>query len=239
MNHFEQIEAYISGEMNASEKAAFEVLLKQDAGVKKDFDEWLQTEAIITKHEAAATSATALTNTLQPLTKEYFQAEAVQQKGRVVSFKKYVYAAMAAAAILVFFFLMPANIDNYEITPMPGAVVRGSEDVGKKGAQLFNEKKYEEALPYLKQNAETNPEDATSHFYYGIALLKVGKAGDALPVFEKLTQGGSAYKEDSYFFAALAAYKNNQKDMAAKYAAQVPENNQYYKNAQRILKKAK
>lgn len=240
MNHFEQIELYLSGEMGAEEKAAFEELLRIDAEVKREFDEWVDTEAIVAKHEAAENKLPELKNTLTPLTKEYFGSQKIeQQKDKVVSIKKYVYAAMAVAAALLVFFLMPGNIDNYEVNPMPGAVVRGAEDANKKGAQLFNEAKYEEALPYLKQNANTQPDDATNNFYYGVALLKTDAVAEALPIFEKLVQGNSVYKDDSHFFAALAAYKTGKKEIAADHAVQVPETNQYYKNAQRILKKVK
>lgn len=237
MNHFEQIEAYLGGEMNAEEKASFEALLQENAALKKDYDEWLQTEAIITKHEAAEAGVPALKKTLEPLTRDYFNTEQASQKGRVVSFKKYVYAAMAAAAILAIFFFMPGSIDNYDINPMPGAVVRGKEDATKKGAQLFNEAKYAEALPYLAQNAAEDTASATANFYYAVALIKTENATAALPLFEKLAEGGSVYKEDSYFFAALAAYKINNKEVAEKYASRAPENNQYYKHAQRLLKK--
>lgn len=241
MNNFEQIETYLSGEMSAGEKAAFEKLLNEDAVLKKDFDEWVQTEAIVAKHEAAEANLAELKNTLAPLTKEYFAAPRQEQKGRVVSIKKYVYAAMAAAAVLLFFFLIPrgGDFENYDVSPMPGAVVRGKEETGKKGAQLFNEKKYAQALPYLQQNALEKPDDATGNFYYGVALLKTGEHAKALPLFEKLTQGNSAYKEDSNFFAALAAYKSGKKDIAANYASQVPETNHYYNNALAILKKIK
>jgi tetratricopeptide (TPR) repeat protein len=239
MKHFEQIETYILGEMNASEKAAFEKLLQEDIALKKDFEDWKQTETIIAKHKTAEVHLPELTNTLRPLTNKYFHKENTQQKGKTISFKKYWYAAVAIAAVLLFFILMPPDMSRYEINPMPGAVVRGTQDENKIGAKLFNEKNYKEALPFLKQNAETHPEDATANFYFGITMIKVEKFQDALPVFEKLIQGNSAYKEDSYFFAALAAYKSNEKSIASKYAAQVPENNQYYKNAQRILKKTK
>ena len=237
MNHFEQIEAYLSGAMVEQEKALFEQQLQQDAALRRDFEEWLQTEAIIAKHEAAEANLPEIKKTLSALTRAHFGKSAHEQKGKLILFRKYVYAAMAAAAILLFFILMPGGIDNYNIAPMPGAVVRGAEDAGKKGGQLFNEGKYAEALPYLRKNANADTANATANFYYAVALLKTERATDALPVFKKLAQGGSAYKGDSYFFAALAAYKSGEKNLAKEFAKQVPQASPYYKNARKILKK--
>lgn len=238
MNHFEEIEAYTSGAMSGAEKAAFEARLSRDASLKTYYDLWVETGAIITKHEKAAAGLHELHNTLTPLTREYFSSQE-QKKARVIPVKKYLYAAMAVAAALLLFFLIPAgsNFENYEVTPMPGAVVRGAEDPAKTGARLFNEGQYAAALPYLQRQATSRPDDATGNFYYGVALIKTGNAAKALPLFEKLAQGPSAYREDSYFFAALAAYKTEKNDVAATYASQVPTNNRYYKNAQQLLKK--
>lgn len=238
MNNFEQIESYLSGAMNAAEKAAFETLLTKNAALKKDYDLWVETGAIISRHEKARAGVHELHNTLTPLTKEYFTSQQ-KNKGNVIPIKKYLYAAMAVAAALLLFFLIPAgnNFENYEVTPMPGAVVRGTEDPAKTGARLFNDGQYAEAQPYLQQQVTARPDDATGNFYYAVALIKTGNYTQALPIFEKLTQGNSAYKEDSYFFAALSAYKNNQKDVAANFASAVPPSNRYYKNAKQLLKK--
>lgn len=239
MNRFEQIEAYLSGEMNEDEKASFESLLLQDPGLKKDFDQWVQTEAIVAKQEAAAAGLPGLKSTLEPLTRAYFGRQGQKAGGKVISIKKYMMAAVAAAAVVLIFFLLPGSLDSFEVAPMPGAVVRGETDAGKKGAQLFNESKYEEALPYLKQEAASKPGDATANFYYGITLLKTEQATEALQVFEQLARGNSVYKEDSYFFAAFASYKIDKKSLAAEYAGKVPESSTYYKKAQQILKRAK
>ena len=239
MNHFEKIEAYLSNEMNAEERTAFEALVEQDASLKKDLNEWIATDSIVGKQEAAAAHIPALTHTLTPLTQQYFGAAATITKGKIVAFKKYIAAAVAIAALLIIYFLNPSSIDTYTINPMPGAVVRGEVDAGKIGAQLFNEGKYDTALPYLQKNALAHPQDATAQYYYGIALLKTKQPDSAFVVFEKLTQGTSVYKEDSYFFAALSAYKLGNNQNAVSFAGKVSVDNMYYNHAKNILKKAK
>ncbi|MCD2424543.1 hypothetical protein LQ567_17315 [Niabella pedocola] len=236
MNLYEQIEAYISDTLSPEERSDFERRLAQEPDVRKAYEDWLYTEAVVQKHEAAAAGAAQLRAVLEPLTREHFRekAAAAPRTGRV---RKLVFAAVAVAAVLLLFVLTPASIDRYPVTPMPNVVVRGATDHGKEGGQLFNDQQYQAALPHLKAAADGNPEDVMAAFYYGVCLLKTEQPGTALPVFEKLLQSSSAYQEDSYFFAALCAYKTGHQELAKKYATAVPSNNLYHKNAVRLLKK--
>ncbi|MBZ4189513.1 tetratricopeptide repeat protein [Niabella beijingensis] len=238
MNLYEQIEAYISGTLSSTERADFEQLLANDPEVKKAYDNWQETAAIVEKHETAAKQVPELRSLLEPLTREHFSGKpaATVRQGRV---RKLVLAAVAAAAVLLLFLFNPAGIDRYPVTPMPNVVVRGAASQDKEGGRLFNEAQYDKALPYLKRDATANPDDVMAAFYYGVCLLKTGKPADALPVFEQLLQNSSAFQEDSYFFAALCAYKTSKKELAKQYATAVPPSNLYYKNAQRLLKKLK
>lgn len=238
MNLYEQIEAYISDTLSPDERTDFERQLAQDPQVKKAYEDWLYTETVVQKYEAAEQQVPQLRALLEPLTREHFREKvpAISRTGRV---RKMMVAAAAVAAVLLLFVFTPASIDRYTVTPMPNVVVRGATDHGKEGGQLFNNAQYEAALPHLKAAADKDPEDVMAAFYYGVCLLKTEQPALALPVFEKLLSSSSVYQEDSYFFAALSAYKTGQPDQAKKYAAAVPPNNVYYKNAKRILKKLK
>lgn len=236
MNFYEQIEAYLSDTLSPAERADFERQLATDPQIKKAYEDWLYTEAIVQKHEAAEQQVPRLRALLEPLTREHFSEKPMtaHRGGRV---RKLVLAAVAVAAVLLLFIFTPANVDRYPLTPMPNVVVRGAADHSKKGGLLFNDQQYQAALPYLKAAAASDPDDVMAAFYYGVCLLKTEAPAAALPVFEQLLQSSSAYQEDSHFFAALCAYKTGNEELAKKYAAAVPRNNVYYKNAQRILKK--
>ncbi|WP_018627662.1 tetratricopeptide repeat protein [Niabella aurantiaca] len=238
MNFYEQIEAYLSDTLSPAERADFERQLAQDPQIKKAYEDWLYTEAIVQKHEAAEQQVPQLRALLEPLTREHFNEKPMvaHRSGRV---RKLMLAAVAVAAILLLFIFTPASVDRYPLAPMPNVVVRGATDQGKQGGQLFNDQQYQAALPYLKAAAASDPGDVMAAFYYGVCLLKTEAPVVALPIFEQLLQSSSAYQEDSYFFAALCAYKTGNQELAQKYAAAVPRNNIYYKNAQRILKKLK
>lgn len=237
MTNFEKIEAYLEGWMAAQERAAFEKELETDAALYKDFEDWVAADKILKSNFSKDEGVEKLGQTLKPFTLQYFKAEE-NKKARVVSIKKYLIAAIAAAAIFIIYLSLPTGIDSYDMPNMPQAVVRGAEELSNKGAQLFNDGKYDMSLPLLKKQALDNPEDATANFFYGVALVKVKDYGAALPVLENLANRSSAYKEEAAFFTALSAYKLDKKQTAIKYAKLVSAQNSYFENAQRVIKKA-
>ncbi len=235
MSNFEKIEAYTEGWMSEPERAAFELELQADAQLKQDYEDWLHADDILKRHIGSRSNITDLEQILNPLTQQYFKTEH-PAKAKVVSIRKYVVSAIAAAAIFIIYLSLPTGIENYNVPNMPQAVVRGSENLSNKGAQLFNEGKYEEALPLLKEQALSKPEDATANFFYAVSLVKTKKYDEALTVLKPLAKGESAYKEDAVFFAALSAYKLNRKPEALGFAEKVSERNAYYQSSQKIIK---
>jgi tetratricopeptide (TPR) repeat protein len=238
MSNFEKIEAYTEGWMSGPERAAFELELQANNQLKQDYEDWLKADDILKRHIGSSSGITDLKQILAPLTQQHFQKENIQ-KAKVVSIKKYLVAAIAAAAIFIIYLSLPAGIEHYPIPDMPQAVVRGSEDLSNKGARLFNEGKYKEALPLLKEQALADAEDATAQFFYGVALVKTEKYNDALAVLKPVSEGTSAYKEDAAFFAALSAYKLNRKPEALGFAEKVSEGSAYYQPSQKIIKKCR
>lgn len=236
MNNFEKIEAYIEGWMSIEDRAAFEAELQFNEALKKDYEDWLHADKILKKHFSVDNDEEQLKEILTPLTSAHFKEEEKPQ-AKIVPFKKYLFTAVAAAAILVVYLSLPTGIEDYNVPEMPQAVVRGAEELSNKGAVLFNEGEYEQALPLLQQQAAEKPDDATANFFYAISLVETEQYETALPVLEKLANGASVYKEDAAFFAAFAAYKSGKKDEAIKYAQLVSEGNAYYKKAQKIIKK--
>lgn len=237
MNLYEQIAAYAGGTLSEAERRDFEARLLHDAGLKQAYEAWLQTESIVKKHAAAEENLPRLRTVLTPLTEQYFHRQPERQPSKLVSFKNMLVAAAAVAAVVLLFFLLPAGVDDYAVAPMPLAVVRGEERPEQRGAQLFNEKKYDAALPYLQQAVQTHPDDATAAFYYGVSLVKTKQFRQALLLFQPLAAGKSVYRDDAPFFAALCYYKLNDTAAALQYARQVPAGNAYFSNAKKILRK--
>lgn len=238
MSNFEKIEAYTEGWMTVPERAAFESELQTNPVLKQDYNDWLEADKILKLNLSGQEDIEALKQTLQPLTQQYFKQEE-KRPAKIIPFKKYMMAAMAAAAMLIIYFSLPSGIDNYDVPDMPQAVVRGSEELSNKGALFFNEGKYEQALPLLKARAAADPDDATTSFFYAVSLVKTKNYSEAFPVLQTLANGSSAYKEEAVFFAALAAYKLDKKEEAVNYAGKVSESGPYYKQAQKIISRLK
>lgn len=238
MSNFEKIEAYMEGWMSEPERAAFEQELQADAQLRQDYEDWLNADDILKRHIGNQRDITDLKQILNPLTLQHFKAEN-PPKAKVVSIRKYVVSAIAAAAIFIIYLSLPGGIENYKVPDMPQALVRGSEELSNKGARLFNEGKYEAALSLLQKQVISDPEDATAHFFYGVALVKTKKYDEALTVLKPVSEGVSAYKEDAAFFAALSAYKLNRKPEALGLAEKVSESSAYYQPSQKIIKKCR
>jgi anti-sigma-K factor RskA len=238
MNYdYNDIELYLSGELKAEDKIAFEQQMQTDEQLQQKVRDYQQLQSTIQKHIAAEETLPQLKAILEPLTKQNFAAK--QQQAKVFTLKRMSYVLAAAASIALIFFLALPGIspDGYTVDDMPGAIVRGSEDDKAKAAQLFNAKKYEEAAAALQQIKQTSPADASVDFYLGMSLLQSKKYSEALPLFETLAASTSAYNEDANFFASLCAFHLEQSQKAIQYAEKVKEGNRYEKNAKAILKK--
>ncbi len=238
MSNFEKIEAYTEKWMSEPERAAFEIELQTDAQLRQDYEDWLQAESILKRQIGSQADIADLKQILEPLTKQHFKTEGPSTT-KVVSIKKYLGTAIAAAAIFILYLSLPGGMENYTVPDMPQAVVRGSEALSNKGAQLFNKGKYEEALPLLREQAFSEPEDATANFFYAVSLVKTKKYKEALKVLQPVAEGESAYREDAAFFSALSAYKLNRKPEALAFAEQVSESSAYYQYSQKIIKKCR
>lgn len=240
MNDFEQIQAYLNNELDATARHEFIEKLNNDPAFKANFDRYNELSAIIQKHHIANENINTLNKTLTPLTQQYFgKQNTMPATAKVVSFKKYLFMITAAAAVLLLVFLLPGGgIDDYKVNPMPGTIVRGIENPEKKGAQLFNNKNYAAALPLLKEKAAVEPNNPTAQYYYGVCLVQTKNYKEALPIFESLLSGHSAFKEDAAFYGALSAFYIGDKAKARSLAQKVPSTSAYYKNAKKIIKKS-
>ncbi len=234
--YFELIEQYEDGLMTAGEKLAFENRLQQEPALQQALQDYRELNNIIGKHAAAEKTLPRLREILQKNSDIHF---AEKTGAKVVSFKKYLIAlAAAAAVILIFLFVVPgSSIDNFKVPDMQAVIVRGDEEVNEAG-KLFNEGKYREAIPAFQKALETDSTNSTLQYFYAIALIKVKEYNQAIPLMMQLANGQSAFKNDAGFFVAYALYKNGDVSRAAELAKAVPAQSSYYTQAQELARKA-
>jgi tetratricopeptide (TPR) repeat protein len=235
---YEDIDAYLSGELSDAARQDFETAMASDAELNSHVEAFRLTQSTIGKHHAANDEAERLTNLLTPLTNEHFKAE--KQMGKVVSMRRTFMAIAAAACIvgLVFLMIPGVSLNDIPVEAMSGATTRGETTPMSVAAKLFNEKRYEEAIAaFLSiRKEDTTANNAEVQFYLGVSLVKTKQDAMALPLFESLSSGSSVYQEDARFFAALSAYHLKDMPKAKLYAAQVKKENKYFAFAEKLLK---
>ncbi|MCH5690706.1 hypothetical protein LWM68_44665 [Niabella sp. W65] len=146
MSNFEKIEAYTEGWMSGPERAAFELELQANNQLKQDYEDWLKADDILKRHIGSSSGITDLKQILAPLTQQHFQKENIQ-KAKVVSIKKYLVAAIAAAAIFIIYLSLPAGIEHYPIPDMPQAVVRDRKTYPIKGPGCLTKENIRKLCP--------------------------------------------------------------------------------------------
>lgn len=64
--------------------------------------------------------------------------------------------------------------------PQPGSPA----DLRERGKEVFNLRRWAEAIPYLEQALRANPDDANSQYRLGTALMRSGRAAEGIPHVE-------------------------------------------------------
>ncbi len=234
---YNDIDAYLNGELQAEELQQFEQELRSNTQLQEQVNSYRLLNSTVGKHQLAEQTIPELKQLLEPLTQQYFK----QQKAKIFTLKRSMYMLAAAASVVLILLLALPGVspDGYTVDNMPGAIVRGKEEEKAKAAQLFNNEQYAEAVQAFQQLKASGPADAAVDFYLAVSLLKTKQYTAALSLFEPLANGTSVYAEDAHFFAALSAYHLQQHEKAKQYAEQVKEGSRYWKNAKAILKKEK
>ena len=69
------------------------------------------------------------------------------------------------------------------VCSLAAAIPQGIFAQSKKGLELFNSWKFQEAEKAFREALQADPKDTPTNFYLGLSLLLQGKNGDALDVF--------------------------------------------------------
>jgi len=88
------------------------------------------------------------------------------------------------------------------------------------GLRYYQAKDYTSAAGYFKKLVDQNPENAKSHYLYGLALMQMGKKNDALAQFSQSfhLDPASSYAGQIKSLLQKNNYKSNQNDLHAKAA---------------------
>lgn len=261
----DDIPRYLAGEMLPDEERAFEQALQDDPALQELMNLHQEVERGLQQEWGKDEQRDQLKATMRSLRQEYFGGEqgAAQKEGslpnagkgtqagspaaktgKVVSFRKYVGIAVAAAAVLIvgLFVWNPFASDLYEkyaATQMISQVERGShiDTVLQEATTAFNNKDFRVAATDLAEVVQNQPDNSYALFYLGVSLMQTDQLTYARAIFEKLFKGESAFKYEACFYEALSFLKEKDKDTAKDWLEKIPADAPNYQKAQELMKK--
>lgn len=239
---------YLLKELSAEDLTIFENRLKTDLEFQKQFHLYKDLSSHLQHTIENETETNAFKENLEGISKDYFnkvgvssQTEIVTQakrKTKTVTFIKY--AMVACIAFLIGIFTLnnigdPTYSDYNNHEPM--TVVRADVKDLIDATKAFNNKNYEGAKQLLEKVLKKNPDNSEVQLYYAITNLELDDFTVADIIFNKLSQGDSAYKYRATWYAALSQLKQKQNTACIALLKQIPEDADDYKQAQKLLDK--
>ncbi|WP_179351206.1 tetratricopeptide repeat protein [Winogradskyella vidalii] len=237
-----QFEAYLAGELPKDELSDFEERLKTDAPFKeafqvyKDFTSHLEHE-ITNEQENSdfkanldVISTMHFNKTLAPKV-----SEEPTQKSNLY---KYAIAASVAVLIGVFVFTQfnyPTYEDFNSYEPISLSVRSSDVAVFNKAEQSFNAQNYEAAIAAFNTILEDDFSNLEIQLYKSIALVETNQFEEADLLFNKLSNGSSAYKDKAKWILALSYLKQERNSACIDVLKTIPEDAEDYESAQKLL----
>lgn len=232
---------YLTKELTDTELKSFEDRLLADSDFSQDFEIYKALESSLASKFENEEQEKALRNTLSDLGEKFIkQSNTAKKETKVISLFRYRNLMVAASiALLVGFFLFnngsPVYSDFSNHNSLELVVRSENNEAIVKAEEAFNSKKYKEALQYLTTLSNTS--DTEVQLYKGICYLELDIYVEADVIFDKISNGSSAFKNTATWYKALSMLKQEQFE-ACKYVLQsIPESAEEYKQAKKLLRK--
>jgi len=245
LTDIEQIEQYLSGELNAEQRQSFEQRLHTDHEFAETFKIYQAIE-----EEMTTDNEDDLRNELGPHTSKYFESNA---GAKVIPINRkrqrwWMYATAAAASIVILLLWKPwadkklSNEELYAKNAVPEnlpSFVRGSNNDSLliNASEAFNRKDYAAAKPLLDSISKLRPTEAQLQLADGIANTETANYNIAIEKFDVLAAGQSIYKYDAMFWKGLTFLKQGKKDECIAALKLIPADASNYKKATGLIER--
>lgn len=234
-------EEYVSKKLDENATIAFENRLLEDTAFKDSFALYKETSTFLKSKFANQTEREAFKKNLKKISQSSTNTLKTKTQ-KTILFKPWKLAVAASILVVfgVFFsqwFSTPVYGD-YANYPEISLTVRGNQnELITKAEQAFNQANYNEAASYFDQLLTT---DSTNHelkLYKAITLVELNKMEAADVLFNEVAASTSVYVNQALWYGALSKLK--QKDYTASIALlkRIPEGDEQYKQAQKLLRK--
>ncbi|TCP21745.1 hypothetical protein EV195_11611 [Tenacibaculum skagerrakense] len=236
-DYLEDIDKYLNGDMNNSEKEAFEKNLTTDSELADAFNFEKEIRMIYSEDEWITLNRSVLNSDRAKAMKSYLQSDeittiketisnVIADNRKTYSRKSFIKQLAVAASILLIstisYFSIKSNstdfesIINEEYKNLPSLVNR-SESADTKlieGQQYFENKDYKNATisftEYQRMSSESNTTNALSYIYNGLSFLAINDFTNAIDQFDLLQNSESLQAKKATWYKAIIYLK--QKD---------------------------
>ncbi len=234
--HFEHIERFLHDELTPEELQQFEKQLAEDNTLREELRIYKEINGIMSRHFNPSEEEINLKKQLEHRQAAYFSSG--EPKSRRSMW--YVIVSVAAAAAIILFIWSPWQqniLGQYGEIKMTSPIVRGNEQnqLLTRASELFNQKKFNEALPLLDSLVKLDPDNAQSRFYRGVTLLHLHQHQSARKDLQLIFHGQSVYRFDAAYFTALSYLQQNQSDSCRTWLQKIPESAAVYLKAKKVL----
>lgn len=237
---YERIEKYLQGELTVEELAIFEQELKTNTTFKEKVDLYSQANSLLARKYANINAENSLKKTLQSIDNKEFNKTKINEKRWLKPANLYRITALAAVLIIGIFLLKPEADLYTQFAQHENIAIQEKGDNNQflfEAVNLYNHKKYDEAIPKIEDFLRENPEDTELQMALGISLLETDKVEDAILVFTHIYDENNVFKSKATWYLALSNVKLEEKSRAIAYLNAIETSSYYYPQAAKLLKK--
>lgn len=249
MNEFNYdiIDQYLRGELEGEALQDFEKQLAENKDLANEVALYKNIDEEMLLHFKNKDNEEGLRSNLQDLNKKHFFDT---PKTKVVQFNKWWLAVAAAVIGIIVLIVNPfasstkfnnqtlyAAYTSY-VEPLP-TTERGNniDSLQIEAANLYNQKKYTEALPILLEITGKKQNEKQLLLATGICYLKLEKLEPALSIFNTLSAEQTVFKDKATWYKSLIFLKQNKLTDSYNTLQSIPPSADDYKAAKELMEK--
>lgn len=220
MNNTEHIELYLKGELNGNDLTEFELRLQTDPSFKSE----VETHRDVNNYILNIPKEEKFRILTNEVYREYIKQNEIQKKSFLFKNWRSVAASvvfLVCGSVLTYFLipvsnksLFDQNFEHYSIDNNTRSA-NSPETVYDNAVELYQEKKYPEAIIAFSKIKEETTSNNYIPFICGLSCLEINKVNDAIQFlsYSCKDKKNALYGQSSWYLA-LAYIKNNENEKA-------------------------
>lgn len=244
-NHSRQIDSYLSGEMDADEVKNFELELKLNAQLSREFNLSVELDQMIIEDE----DVLSFRNQLKEIHER--KSNSLTRTFSLSEINRRWYFAAASITLLIMisgllYFVVPKEYSNerlfsmYYSTENVMNVSRSADNQLFEALIKYQQRDFSEAARLFEAILREDENNIVIRFYSGIAYIETQHYNDAILALKKILEGeDNLYTEHASWFLGLTYLRINETEKAINTFSTIlnDPNNYYYSQAEDIYAK--